>query len=69
LPRGHTVEGVVEKTLPKLLYEVRCDDGRTVKASWGGVAKQVTVKISRGDRVVVEVSPIDPTRGKIKEKK
>jgi len=69
LPQGREVEGVVAKALPKLLYEVRCDDGRVVTASFGGLARQVTVKISPGDRVVVEVSPVDPTRGRIKARK
>ena len=68
MPRAREVGGVVEETLPKQLYRVRCDDGRNVTASFGGIARQVTVKVSRGDRVVVEVSPLDPTRGRIKSR-
>jgi translation initiation factor IF-1 len=60
------MEGTVEKALPKGLLRVRCDDGRTVIASLGGVARQVTVKIIPGDRVVLEISALDPSRGRIK---
>jgi translation initiation factor IF-1 len=61
-------EGTVEDALPGALYRVRCDDGQVVTASLGGVARQVTVKVIPGDRVLVEVSTLDPTRGRIKGK-
>jgi translation initiation factor IF-1 len=63
---GRETEGTVELALPKGLYRVRCDDGTVLVASLGGVARQVTVKIIPGDRVTVEVSSYDPTRGRIK---
>jgi translation initiation factor IF-1 len=63
---GGETEGTVEQALPKGLYRVRCDDGSIVVASLGGVARQVTVKIIPGDRVLLEVSALDPTRGRIK---
>jgi len=47
------------------MFRVRCDDGAIVTASLGGVARQVTVKVIPGDRVVLEISALDPTRGKI----
>jgi translation initiation factor IF-1 len=62
-------EGTVEKALPKGLYRVRCDDGQVVTASLGGIPRQVTVKVIPGDRVVVEISPLDPTRGRIKTRR
>lgn len=57
------------EALPKALFRVRCDDGQIVTASLGGVARQVTVKVIPGDRVVVEISPLDPSRGRIKTRK
>ena len=60
-----TEPGVVEAVLPKGLYKVRLDNGTTVTASLGGVAKQVTVKVIHGDRVLIELSPYDPNRGRI----
>ncbi len=59
-------EGTVEQALPKGLYRVRCDDGQIVVASLGGVARQVTVKIIPGDRVVLDVSTLDPARARIR---
>jgi translation initiation factor IF-1 len=62
------MQGTVEKALPKGLFRVRCDDGQIIKASLGGVARQVTVKVIPGDRVVLEVSALDPTRGRIRRR-
>lgn len=63
------LEGSVEQALPKGLFRVRCDDGQVITASLGGVTRNVTVKVIPGDRVTVEVSPFDPTRGRIKTRK
>jgi translation initiation factor IF-1 len=63
---GRETEGTVEKALPKGLFRVRSDDGQIITASLGGVARQVTVKVIPGDRVVLEISALDPTRGRIK---
>jgi translation initiation factor IF-1 len=59
-------EGVVQETLPQGLYRVSLKSGEKVTASIGGVARQATVRVIPGDRVLVEISPRDPTRGKIK---
>lgn len=59
-------EGIVLDAMPQGLYRVQLDDGKTVIASLGALARRVTVKIIPGDRVTVEVSPYDPTRGRIK---
>ncbi|MFT3926320.1 MAG: translation initiation factor IF-1 [Myxococcales bacterium] len=65
---GREIEGTVELALPKGLYRVRCDDGSNIVASLGGVARQVTVKIIPGDRVLLEISAFDPTRARIKSR-
>jgi translation initiation factor IF-1 len=59
------VDGVVAKTLPQGLYEIDCDNGKKLIASFGGQARRVTVRIQPGDRVRVRVSPNDPSRGSI----
>lgn len=59
-------EGVVEEKLPQGLFRVRLKDGSKVTASLGGAARQTTVRVIPGDRVLIDVSPIDPTRGRIK---
>lgn len=58
-------EGVIEETLPKGLFRVVLDDGKAVRAAISSKARKTTVKLIPGDRVVVEVSPYDPTRAKI----
>jgi translation initiation factor IF-1 len=62
---GTETEGTVERALPKGLFRVVCDDGQIITASLGGVARQVTVKVIPGDRVLLEVSALDPTRARI----
>jgi translation initiation factor IF-1 len=61
-------QGVIEAVLPRALYRVRLDDGVEITASLSSKARQVTVKLIPGDGVVVELSPYDPTRGRIKER-
>jgi translation initiation factor IF-1 len=60
------VTGVVEETLPQGLYRVRTQAGETLKVSLTGIPKQTIVRVIPGDTVLVEVSPLDPSRGKIK---
>ncbi|KPK13243.1 MAG: hypothetical protein AMJ62_15310 [Myxococcales bacterium SG8_38] len=60
--------GTIEAVLPRALYRVKLDDGEQVTASVSTQARQVTVKLLPGDGVVVEISPYDPTRGRIKER-
>ncbi|HMI94192.1 MAG TPA: translation initiation factor IF-1 [Polyangiales bacterium] len=57
--------GVVEAALPRGLYRVGLESGEKVTASIGGAARQTTVRVIPGDRVMIERSELDPTRGKI----
>ena len=65
---GQEVEGVVEEALPQDLYRVALKNGDKVTASIGGQARQTTVRVIPGDRVLIERSSLDPTRGKIKSR-
>lgn len=60
------VTGVVKETLPQGLYRVRTEAGEVLTVSLTGVPKQTIVRVIPGDPVLVEVSPVDPTRGRIK---
>ena len=60
--------GTIEEVLPRALYRVRLDDGARRTASATNKLRQVTVKLLPGDGVTVEISPYDPTRGRIKER-
>jgi translation initiation factor IF-1 len=63
-----TTRGTIDTVLPRALYRVRLDDGEEITASVSAKARQVTVKLLPGDGVMVQVSPFDPTRGRIEEK-
>ncbi|MGB5696110.1 MAG: translation initiation factor IF-1 [Polyangiales bacterium] len=63
-----TTRGTIEALLPRALYRVRLDGGEEITASASAQARQVTVKLLPGDVVMVETSPFDPTRGRIRER-
>lgn len=69
MPHGvRNVQGVIERTLPQGLYRVQCDDGSVRTAALTGIPKQTIVRVIPGDRVILEVSELDPTRGRIKSR-
>ena len=59
------VEGVVEELLPRAMYRVGLDGGRTVVAHLTGSPQRNFVRIVVGDRVAVELTPHDLGRGRI----
>ncbi|MCX7779128.1 MAG: translation initiation factor IF-1 [Patescibacteria group bacterium] len=59
------VEGVVEELLPSANFRVRLDDGRLILAYLGGRLRLNKIKILPGDRVKVEMSSYDLTKGRI----
>jgi translation initiation factor IF-1 len=68
MTEAKTAHGTIEAVLPRALYRVRLDGGEEMIASVSNKARQVTVKLLPGDGVTVEISPYDPTRGRIKER-
>jgi translation initiation factor IF-1 len=62
------VKGVIESVLPQGLYRVKCEDGNTRTVALTGIPKQTLVRVIAGDKVIIEVSPFDPTRGRIKSR-
>jgi translation initiation factor IF-1 len=63
--RPATVEGIVLALLPRALYRVAVGDGREVTAHAGSGLKRNFVRLVVGDRVAIEMSPRDRTRGRI----
>ncbi|MGI6297771.1 MAG: translation initiation factor IF-1 [Saccharofermentanales bacterium] len=59
------VEGVVTDTLPNAVFKVRLENGHEVIAHISGKLRQHYIKILPGDRVTVELSPYDLSRGRI----
>ena len=53
---------------PSLVFEVRLDTEQQVLAHLAGTVKRNFVRLVPGDRVEVELSPHDPTRGRITRK-
>lgn len=66
MSNGSELEGIIDEALPRGLYAVRLDDGRLVRATLSTEARRVMVKVLPGDRVMLEISAFDPSRGKIK---
>jgi translation initiation factor IF-1 len=62
------VSGVVAELLPSGLYRVRLDEGAVVMAHIADRMDRNFVRILVGDRVRLELSPLDVTRGRIVEK-
>ena len=63
--RREEVEGVVAEALPNSLFRVRLPDGNSVLAHVPASERLRFVKTLPGDRVVVELSEFDHTRGRI----
>jgi len=59
------VEGTVVKTLPNAMFRVEIEGGHKVLAHVSGKMRMYYIKILPGDKVTVELSPYDLTRGRI----
>ncbi|NPV04293.1 MAG: translation initiation factor IF-1 [Syntrophaceae bacterium] len=59
------VEGTVVETLPNAMFRVELQNGHRVLAHISGKMRMHFIKILPGDRVTVELSPYDLTRGRI----
>ncbi len=58
-------EGTVVEALPNAMFRVRLDSGHEVLAHISGRMRMYYIRILLGDRVLVELSPYDLTRGRI----
>ena len=59
------VEGKIIEHLPNAMFKVELENGQTVLAYVSGKMRMHFIKILPGDRVTVELSPYDLTRGRI----
>jgi len=59
------VEGMVIETLPNAMFRVELEGGHKVLAHVSGKMRMYYIKILPGDKVTVELSPYDLTRGRI----
>lgn len=59
------VEGTVIEPLPNAMFRVELENGHKVLAHVSGKIRMHFIRILAGDRVMVELSPYDLTRGRI----
>ncbi len=59
------VEGVVKETLPNAMFKVEIEGGHTVLGHVSGKMRMHFIRILPGDKVAIELSPYDLTRGRI----
>lgn len=59
------IDGVVEDTLPNAMFKVKLSNGHEIIAHVSGKIRMHYIRILPGDRVTVEISPYDLTRGRI----
>jgi translation initiation factor IF-1 len=67
MPKKETieVEGTVLEPLPSAMFRVELANGHQVLAHASGKMRMHFIKIVRGDRILVELSPYDLSRGRI----
>ena len=59
------IDGTVQEALPNAMFRVELENGHTVLAHISGKMRKFYIRILPGDRVKVELSPYDLTRGRI----
>ncbi len=62
---GIQVEGTVIEPLPNAMFRVELDNGHRVLAHISGKMRMHYIRILPGDRVLIELSPYDLTRGRV----
>ena len=63
-----TKEGQVTEALPNARFRVMLDDGKEAEGHLSGKMRLHYIKVLVGDRVVIEFSPYDETKGRIKKR-
>jgi translation initiation factor IF-1 len=59
-------QGVVEEVLPNAMFRVRLENGHLVLAHTSGKMRKNRIRVLAGDKVSVEMTPYDLTKGRIK---
>jgi translation initiation factor IF-1 len=59
------MEGTILETLPNTLFRVKLDNGHVVTAHISGKMRKNYIRILTGDRVTVQLTPYDLTKGRI----
>lgn len=59
------IEGKVKETMPNAMFQVELENGAVILAHVSGKIRKNFIRILPGDRVTVEMSPYDLTKGRI----
>jgi translation initiation factor IF-1 len=59
------MQGKVDEVLPDMRFRVTLDNGHTVIAYSGGKMRKNSIRVLAGDRVTLEMSPYDLTKGRL----
>ena len=62
---GIEMEGTIVETLPNTLFRVKLDNGHIVTAHISGKMRKNYIRILTGDKVTVQLTPYDLTKGRI----
>ena len=62
---GIEMEGTIVETLPNTLFRVELDNGHVITAHISGKMRKNYIRILTGDRVTVQLTPYDLTKGRI----
>jgi translation initiation factor IF-1 len=67
MPSDDAIEviGTVVKVLPATMYKVKLENGHEVLAHISGKMRKFFIKIAAGDKVTIEISPYDLSKGRI----
>ena len=57
--------GVVEELLPNAMFRVKLDNDHTILAHTSGKMRKNRIRVLAGDRVTVEMTPYDLTKGRV----
>jgi len=59
------MNGVVKETLPNTVFRVELENGHIITAHISGKMRKNYIRILTGDKVIVEISPYDLSKGRI----
>lgn len=59
------IRGTVTELLPSAMFRVQLDNGHTVLAHLSGKMRMFKIRLLTGDRVTVEMTPYDLTKGRV----
>lgn len=62
------VQGTIEETLPSTTFRVKLDNGHVILAHISGRMRVNYIRLLPGDKVLVEMSPYDLTKGRITQR-